>query len=545
MRCKNVLWTMALAALLVLPMQGCEKEEGESSKKIASTESQKAASSEMAGSEKKAAPTDQKEEAPEKTEAAEHKETEQASAADSSDPVKPVVKVGIAETFQVDLNGELTYYKAEMPGPGYLKATCTQVPDGVTPAYRFVDASGEELQDSHESDAVRVEKGVYYTAFYEKWGNEVPSTVECRLDFQEEVDSFEPNNSPKSAKRVSLDEEISFAVYPRWDVDYFEVEVPGAGYLNVVMTGPAEDVTYNYRFLKKPEGGDMFDKGEAEELQDSHESNAVRVEQGTYIVGVSDKWSNMPQSLQKGKMKFVFVPEMDSYEPNNSVKSAAKVSLDEKVSFAIYPRWDVDYFEVEVPGAGYLNAVVTEATDDISYNFRFLKKPEGGDMFDKEGGEELQDSHESNAVRVEQGTYIVGVSDKWDNMPESFQKGVLEFKFVPEMDSYEPNNDAASAKEVPLGEEFVFAIYPRWDKDYFKVKVEEEGVLQVVVTEPAEGVSYNYFFGDASGSKLQSSTDKDSYQVGPGTYIIGLWDRWDNRPEGLQKTKAKIVLVKE
>jgi|GEM_PF-3683584 len=582
------------------------------------------------------------------------------------DPVRPSTAVETGKTFEAQIRKEIgQYYKVTPGGQGYLQVNCTDVPEKVTLAYRFVDRTGEELQDTHESNAFAVQQGNYYIAVYEKWKEEVSTEVQCKIDYIKEMDPHEPNNTAKNAKEAALDKEISFAVYPRWDKDYFKVEVPEDGYLNAVVTEPAKDLTYNFRFMKTA-GDDMFKKSEFEEIQDSHESNAVRVSKGTYIVGVSDKWNNMPKSFQKGKMKFVFVPEMDPYEPNDTAENAKEVALDKEISFAVYPRWDKDYFKVKVPEDGYLNAVVTEPAKDLTYNFRFMKTagdymfkksefeeiqdshesnavrvskgtyivgvsdkwnnmpksfqkgkmkfvfvpemdphepndtaknakevaldeeisfavyprwdkdhfkvkvPEAGylnavvtepvndltynfrffitggeDMFKKDELEEIQDSQESNAIRVTKGTYIIGVRDRWDNMPGSFQKGKMKFVFVPEMDPYEPNNTAEEAKAISLGEEFDFAIYPRWDKDFFEVEVEEKGELKVVMTGPAEDLTYNYYFGDASGSELQSTHEKNSLQVEAGTYIIGLWDRWENRPQSLQKGKAKIVLVEK
>ena len=460
------------------------------------------------------------------------------------DPVRPSTAVETGKTFEAQIRKEIgQYYKVTPGGQGYLQVNCTDVPEKVTLAYRFVDRTGEELQDTHESNAFAVQQGNYYIAVYEKWKEEVSTEVQCKIDYIKEMDPHEPNNTAKNAKEAALDKEISFAVYPRWDKDYFKVKVPEDGYLNAVVTEPAKDLTYNFRFMKTA-GDYMFKKSEFEEIQDSHESNAVRVSKGTYIVGVSDKWNNMPKSFQKGKMKFVFVPEMDPHEPNDTAKNAKEVALDEEISFAVYPRWDKDHFKLKVPEAGYLNAVVTEPVNDLTYNFRFFITG-GEDMFKKDELEEIQDSQESNAIRVTKGTYIIGVRDRWDNMPGSFQKGKMKFVFVPEMDPYEPNNTAEEAKAISLGEEFDFAIYPRWDKDFFEVEVEEKGELKVVMTGPAEDLTYNYYFGDASGSELQSTHEKNSLQVEAGTYIIGLWDRWENRPQSLQKGKAKIVLVEK
>ncbi len=472
-----------------------------------------------------------------------------------NDSVKTAAKVVLGEeiSFAIHPQGDKDYFEVEVPEAGYLNAVVTEPAKGLTYNYRFVrktegdmfKGEGEEIQNTEESNAVRVSKGTYVIGVWDRWNKKPSGPQEGKLKFVfvPEMDDYEPNNSVKNAEKVQLGEEISFAIYPRWDKDYFEVDVPKAGYLNVVVTEPAEDLTYNYRFVKKTEG-DMFKGGAGEEIQDTEESNAVRVTKGTYMIGVSDRWNKKPSSLQKGKLKFVFVPDMDKYEPNDSVKNAAKVALDEEISFAIYPRWDKDYFKVEVPEAGYLNAVVTEPAEDLTYNFRFVKKAQGKLKAGTEV-EELQDTEESNAVRVTKGTYIIGVSDRWNKKPSSFQKGKLKFVLVPETDSYEPNNSVKNAAPVSLGEEFSFAIYPRWDKDYFKVEVPQSGKLKVVVTEAAEGLTYNYFFGDASGSELQSTEEKNSLDVDKGTYIIGLWDKWNKRPQNLQKGKAKIILIEE
>ncbi|MFO8056853.1 MAG: hypothetical protein R6V10_06125 [bacterium] len=661
---KSIISVSVLCVLLFFLVPGCDNEKSPAKEAVPEKSAVKKAAEvpSQVDDQKQATDTSEKAEDQEQTEAGseDHPETSKTSA---DDPVKPTVKVEPGESFEVELKEkkQSTYYKAEVPGKGYLQASCREVPEDITLAYRFVDEEGKELQDTEKSNAIRVREGTYYTAVYERWGKESPSDIPCKLVYTKEMDPHEPNNTVQNAKKVSLDEELSFAIYPRGDKDYFKVEVPEAGYLNVVVTEPVKDLTYNYRFVRKTEGDifkggeiqdteksnavrvskgtyiigvrdrynkkpsdfqegklkfvfvpemdphepndtienaaevpldeeipfaiyprgdkdyfqvevpeagylnavvtepaedltynyrfvrkseeDIFKAGKGEEIQDTEKSNAVRVSKGTYIIGVRDRWNNKPSSFQEGKLKFVFMPEMDPHEPNDTVKNAKKVPLDEEISFAIYPRGDKDYFKVEVPEAGYLNAVVTEPAEDLTYNYRFLGEPEGESV--KGEMKELQDTEKSNAIRVTKGTYIIGVRDRWNNKPSSFQKGKLKFVFVPEVDPHEPNDTVKNAAKVPLDEELSFAIYPRGDKDYFKVKVEDKGKLKVVITEPAEDLTYNYFFGDASGSELQSTEKKNSLEVEEGTYIIGLWDRWKNNPQSLQKGKAKIVLEKE
>ncbi len=182
-------------------------------------------------------------------------------------------------------------------------------------------------------------------------------------------------------------------------------------------------------------------------------------------------------------MVFVFLvvscgPSKDnaSIEPNDEIYQANTISLGTEFSMAIYPEGDVDWYEVEVPGQGYLQVLVRDVPDGIGTPRARLA------TFDEWG--EQQENYLTDFLRtpcamhvLEEGNYFVRINAR---SPRQYSEDefYVKFNFVEEFDPHEPNNSVEEAVELEFGEEYKSAIYPRYDEDWFKFRVEEQGYLQ-------------------------------------------------------------------
>ena len=446
-------------------------------------------------------------------------------------------------TFEAELlqKDHKMFYRVEVPAQGYLRAEVSNVPKGNQIGYHFLDSKATEIMKSPSSNAINVQKGTYYIGLYERWGKSLAAPIHAKIVFIKEMDLFEANNSVNNAKPVALGEEISFATYPRWDKDYFKIEAPSDGYINVVISEGAKGVEYKYHFAELIEG-DSFKADSIKTITDTSSTNSIRVTKGTYIIGIYDRWEKFPQSLQQAKAKIFFIEEVDGFESNDSPQEAKPVALNEEFSFATYPRGDKDYFKINAPGDGYINVVISEGAKGVAYKYHFVA-PGNEDAFKTASLTTIMDTSSSNSIRVTKGTYIIGIYDRWNKFPQSLQEAKSKIYFIEEVDFLEPNNQIKSAAPIKLDREYEFAIYPRNDNDFYRIDVPKEGKLQIMLTESTEGLNYIYHFYDSTGNKLQATYRSNSLTVKPGTYIVGLSDRWNHSPKNLQRGKFKVLLV--
>jgi len=98
---------------------------------------------------------------------------------------------------------------------------------------------------------------------------------------------------------------------------------------------------------------------------------------------------------------------------------------------------------------------------------------------------------------------------------------------------------------VKLGEEFSYAVFPRFDSDFFKVTVPGDGTLSVEHVKPVPGMTILLKFADASGKTIAEGSDVKSIAVKAGTYAVCLSDQWTKWPAGLQQGTAKLVWKKK
>jgi len=118
-------------------------------------------------------------------------------------------------------------------------------------------------------------------------------------------------------------------------------------------------------------------------------------------VGLRDYHNKWPKGLQQGKSRFVFVPEMDAFEPNNKAENAKPLRIGQEAIVAIYPRWDRDNFSIEVERDGELVLVPSGLPKGLALRLWVADA----------SGKVLRDS-EQLSVRVKKGRHTVRITDQ-------------------------------------------------------------------------------------------------------------------------------------
>ncbi len=248
--------------------------------------------------------------------------------------------------------GDQDWYKVDVPGQGYLRVDAADVPGGLNLAVRFARydewASNKEdrLRSWHSlPDALPVhEPGTYYFVVRDRYNNNASEEpFQLRVDFLEEFDKFEPNNTVEDAKLVEFGEELTIAIYPLGDRDWFRVEAPGQGYINVQARDVPRGITPQVRFSTVDEWADP-------------PVNVIRnwrrlpdacfiPEAGEYYLTFIDEF-NTSASENPFQVRIDFIEEMDPFEPNDHFSDAKEISRGDTLSVAIFPTGDRDFFKI-------------------------------------------------------------------------------------------------------------------------------------------------------------------------------------------------------
>lgn len=163
-------------------------------------------------------------------------------------------------------------------------------------------------------------------------------------------------------------------------------------------------------------------------------------------------------------------------EPNNSILEAGLLESGKSYDMKIDTIGDVDWFAIPVSGQGYLNVSTKNIPEDMNFVVRFSEKEEWKQTKEKWITGELGLPATIPVYKPDMIYFMF--KDKY-HANASEENIAFKAEFIEEFDSYEPNNEAESAKMVVTGEVVESAFYPTSDVDWFKTKVDSSGYLMV------------------------------------------------------------------
>ncbi|HEX9729232.1 MAG TPA: DVUA0089 family protein [Gemmatimonadales bacterium] len=169
-------------------------------------------------------------------------------------------------------------------------------------------------------------------------------------------------------------------------------------------------------------------------------------------------------------------------EPNNSPFAATVVALFDTVSGTISPGDDIDYFAVDLTAGTMLDLDIDAAAIGSPLD------PVIG-LFDTDGETLLtfNDDSEGPDSRIlyvipADGRYYAAVVGSNGGGGPSYVYAMAFGVFVP--DESEPNNSAAEANVVALGDGVIGVIDPATDVDYFAIDLTDRALLEVGLSAP-------------------------------------------------------------
>lgn len=383
------------------------------------------------------------------------------------------VDFGKPITVRIDPKGDQDWFRIYAEKQGYVQVQVRDVPGGIKPQVRFgvLNDMGDLTvvrNWRYLPDACAVIEGEYFICLIDDY-NDVFSSEPFQLliEFIEEMDAGETNDSPKTATRVSPGQALSPAIFPVGDADWFKIKVDQNGYLQV----QARDVPGGLKPQVKFSTYDEWD-GEKVIRNWRYLPDACAVTPGEFYICLIDDY-NDAASPESFPLRIDLIPEMDLGEPNNSPKDAMEVKPGQTVNPAIFPTGDQDWFVISVEKRGYLQVTARDVPRDIKPQVRFI-------TWDEWEGEKVVRNwrYLPDGCAVEPGKYYICLIDDYNDAfsPQTFP---LRIEFLEEMDPAEPNDDFKQSKPFQPGETKTMTIYPTGDRDYYSVQLSQTSRIRL------------------------------------------------------------------
>lgn len=153
--------------------------------------------------------------------------------------------------------GDVDWYAVTVEDQGELTVNVTEVPENLDISFRIWNADKYALSSWFaplakggpvEGVFDLPEPGTYVIEMRDGSNDErsaIPFTTQ--VSFIPSQDGFEPNDKFGDAKPLALDEEVKATILPKGDVDWYRIEAPSGGELQISVTGVAKDLDISYR----------------------------------------------------------------------------------------------------------------------------------------------------------------------------------------------------------------------------------------------------------------------------------------------------------
>jgi hypothetical protein len=344
----------------------------------------------------------------------------------------------------------------------------------------------------------------------------------------------EINNKFSEANYVPAFSRVLGRITPKGDSDWYRVSVRHHGELAVRIGDVAENLDINFRVWTKEKAyltgwhSPLAVGGETEGIVDFPTAGDYFLE---VVDGTHDNNSSDPYSLNLN-----FTPSSDPYEPNNNFGMAADVTPNQTWRSTILPKGDSDWFRVLVDHHGQLAITASSVPANLDVNFRVWT---GEKAYLTGWLAPLAEGGDNKAIvdLPAPGAYVVEMRDGRDDK-RSIQPIDLQFAFTPSVDAYEPNGGFGTAAPLALGQSIEGTILPKGDSDWYRVDVDEQGALDIAITDVPENLDIHfrlwtsdkaYYTGWhaplATGGENRVVVDL----VAPGSYILEVRDGRDDQ----------------
>lgn len=337
------------------------------------------------------------------------------------------------------------------------------------------------------------------------------------------ADIYEPNDLMSQAKPFPVDSLVRAELRNKEDVDWFVIEAPYRGTLDVTVTlDVAKTDGVDLIFYPGGEGAQSYLYNITKERK-----LKLSVPQGKSYLRLKYNAHEKQATPLKYTLKQEFTIYADDQQPNHSKNRATRLQGRGEVLTGTFHRSYLNhwyYFDVPSPGEISLHITVdTLRLDPVIY----FERPNGQSSTIDEGSVS-NGQLEHLVTRVDPGRHYFRISHYYGHKVNG--EYFLRFEYRPFFeDKYEPNNSMNQAVRVKTGESIAATINPRSDVDWYQVTVGRDRYLQVQLNHLPEQVGlearlYNQQ-GELLGSYRQKGRERSfafGDKVDPGTYYVSI-----------------------
>ena len=217
----------------------------------------------------------------------------------------------------------------------------------------------------------------------------------------------------------------------------------------------------------------------------------------------------------------------DTFEPNDTIETAAPIGVGVPLMSYVSTSGDVDYYQFTVPSWQQLRFDLT-VPDAADYLIQVVSAL--GNIGSANGiGNGLDERLE---LTLDAGTYYVrisGYSGAPGNDYDPVNPYTLAFSVL-DGDVLEPNNTHATATELPLGMPVSAYVFTTRDNDHYRIVVPADGHLHITLEVP-DTAQYNILLYNSNGAhiaqpsapiwEVPAGTDREIWTtVRAGTYVV-------------------------
>ncbi len=375
--------------------------------------------------------------------------------------------------------------------------------------------------------------GWYYFRIRDYAGKRYTDPYTLNVTLAEIPDAYEPNGDFASAKEIGLGTAVKPYIFGAGDYDWFKVNLTKTGVLKIAVTNlPSAYMRANIELYGVNNNHIAGTTGSA----GANTTLSRDLGPGRYYFRIRDyagKRYTDPYTLTVTQDE---VP--DAYEPNGDFAHAALLTTAGTFNAYTFPSGDNDYFKFNVSSSGTLTVGVSDIpTPYIRMRIRLYNK----NLEHLATATASAGSAVSLSKDISPGMHYLQIDDaagKRATDPYTLTISGVTVTTPPPLPAPvttedEPNNGFGDANVVSLGTTVTGDFYYKYDYDWFRVKAEKSGVLNVSVTQVPSGIDAHIILYDANGNWLAGVTGSVGSPVSlyrdvtPGWYFINIDDYYD------------------
>ena len=331
---------------------------------------------------------------------------------------------------QINSKNDVDFYKVEIPRPGVFNISISNVPSNIEMRVTMLltDQSEFRIVEGRNGQAVTFRQLVCQPGTY--WfkledGNNVRKssdglyTLKISLDTS---DQYECNNTLSTASSIELNNTYRAQINSRGDVDYFKIEIPQSGILNINITDVPSNIEMLLTMFRSD--GTELDKWWGWAGQPIIFSQPI-CKAGIYWIKLEDNKASSQSSSELYSFG-IFLDSSDQNECNNDFSEASIIQFCNPIKGFINFEEDRDYYAFNATVGDSLSFELFDVPSFISPKIYIVNPSRTEILHERENG--IGQPININFNISETGLYyavIEDVNQRWSS-EEEYQFQILD-----------------------------------------------------------------------------------------------------------------------